>query len=172
MHAKASEPLILDVRPVFQKGGSPCELIDNAVASLKDGQTFVLLVPFQPLPLYAKLAREGFVHREESMDGGDWRVEFHRKNAASIPATPGPKSKSDQQKQSGDIHLDTRQMEPPEPLVCTLEALTGLKPGNSLSMQSLRKPLHLFEQLEARALAYDCTEQADHSFITRIWHSE
>ncbi len=50
------EPLILDTRPIFERGATPCDEIDQAVASLQPNQKLVMLVPFEPVPLYAKLS--------------------------------------------------------------------------------------------------------------------
>jgi hypothetical protein len=55
--------------------------------------------------------------------------------------------------------------------VRTLEALGDIASGGTIIMLSDRKPLHLFEELDARGFHFDCTEQDDHSFVTNIWHS-
>lgn len=157
-----SEPLVLDVRPLFERGESPCGAIDGAVAKLGRGQSFVLLVPFEPHPLIARLGREGFVHKSVEAGDGSWRIEFCR--GACNPPPVRVNRKPD------EVDLDVRGLEPPEPLVKALEALRGLKTDRCLRMRSDRRPIHLFEQLETRGFAYDCTEQDDHSFITKIWH--
>ena len=72
------QPLVLDTRPVIARGDTPCHAIDEAVARLLPGQPFVVLVPFEPVPLYAKLGREGFTHKTEQLGDGTWRVEFRR----------------------------------------------------------------------------------------------
>lgn len=74
------QPLVLDTRPIFARGDTPCHAIDEAVASLIPGQPFVLLVPFEPLPLYAKLGHQGFTHQSKQTEDGAWRVEFRRRN--------------------------------------------------------------------------------------------
>ena len=74
----APDPLILDTRPIFERGETPCGPIDNAIAALKPAQPLVLLVPFEPVPLYAKLAKDGFSHQAEQQPDGSWRVEFRR----------------------------------------------------------------------------------------------
>jgi len=76
-------PLTVDTRPLFQRGEPPCALIDEAAAQTPPGGSFVLLVPFEPLPLFAKLAREGFSHKSELQPDGTYRVEFRRQNAPS-----------------------------------------------------------------------------------------
>ena len=69
-------PRVLDTRPIFAQAQSPCDAIDAAAAALLPGQSLVLLVPFEPLPLYAKFVSRGFQHQGEQMSDGTWRVEF------------------------------------------------------------------------------------------------
>jgi uncharacterized protein (DUF2249 family) len=70
------EPFILDTRPYFDRNEAPCDAIDGAIARLKPGQKFMLFVPFEPFPLYAKLGNRGYVHHALQLDDGAWRVEF------------------------------------------------------------------------------------------------
>jgi uncharacterized protein (DUF2249 family) len=70
------QPLVLDTRPIFAKGGSPCGAIDEAAANLIPGQTLILFVPFEPVPLYAKLGQQGLSHKPAQFKDGVWRVEF------------------------------------------------------------------------------------------------
>jgi uncharacterized protein (DUF2249 family) len=77
--AEFVKPLLLDTRPIFARGETPCHAIDEAVASLIPGQPLVLLVPFEPMPLYAKLGNQGFSHQAKALGDGTWQVEF-RKN--------------------------------------------------------------------------------------------
>jgi uncharacterized protein (DUF2249 family) len=172
--AKEEEAFLLDVRPLFERGESPCGPIDDAVAQLKDGQRLVLLVPFEPKPLFAKLSRLGFEHQSHRWADGTWRIEFRRTGAASASSIPSCSHPGGEQVAplEGDLHVDARNLEPPEPLVRTLEMLNRLKKGRRLTMQSSRNPLHLFEQLDQRGFQYECTEQPDHSFVTQIWHAD
>jgi uncharacterized protein (DUF2249 family) len=80
MNRTHAEPLVIDVRPVLQMGATHCRTIDDAVMSLKPGQPLVLLVPFEPVPFYSKLGREGFSHRSRQLDDGTWRVEFRKRD--------------------------------------------------------------------------------------------
>lgn len=68
---------VVDTRPIVARGGSPCEAVDQAIAGLAPDQSLVVLVPFEPVPLYAKLAKQGFVYRARQLDDDSWRVEFH-----------------------------------------------------------------------------------------------
>jgi uncharacterized protein (DUF2249 family) len=76
--APNAEPVILDTRPIFERGETPCCAIEDAAASVAPGQTLVLLVPFEPVPLYAKFGKDGFSHQAQKLEDGTWRVEFRR----------------------------------------------------------------------------------------------
>ncbi len=71
-------PYVLDTRPLFAQGESPCQAIEEATATLTPGQPLVLLVPFEPVPLYTRLGKQGFTHQAERLVDGTWRVEFRR----------------------------------------------------------------------------------------------
>ena len=75
---KTTEPLVLDTQPIFQRGESPCGAIDDSVGALMPGQVLVLLVPFEPMPLYVKLGAQGFAHQSKQQEDGSWRIEFTR----------------------------------------------------------------------------------------------
>lgn len=74
------KPLLLDARPVFARGETPCKAIDDAVATLIPGQPLVIIVPFEPVPLYAKLGNQGFTHQTKQLDASTWQVEFRKKS--------------------------------------------------------------------------------------------
>jgi len=80
---------VLDVRPIFARGSTPCGEIDKAVADLQPNQTFVLLAPFEPVPLYAKLGNLGLGHRAKEMEDGSWRIEFRSDLPVRIAASAG-----------------------------------------------------------------------------------
>lgn len=81
--APPAAEVVLDVRPIFARGETPCEVIEETAARMRPGQRLVLLVPFEPVPLYTKLGRSGFTHLgSRCEDDGTWRVEFLRQAAA------------------------------------------------------------------------------------------
>jgi uncharacterized protein (DUF2249 family) len=162
------DSITLDVRPIFKSGGSPCGVIDEAVSHVKPDQVFRLIAPFEPLPLIAKLGRVGFTHHSHQQGDGSWELEFRRESGHRCCCSH--EKESPRTALNEDIFIEACGMEPPEPLVRSLEALDQLKRGRTLTMHSNRKPMHLFEQLDQRGFAYDCTEQSDHTFLTRIWH--
>lgn len=79
----AIEPLLLDIRPIFASGASPCGSIDQAVASLQPRQDLILIAPFEPLPLFTKLGAQGFDHESEARADGSWRIRFVKVRAGS-----------------------------------------------------------------------------------------
>jgi len=76
------EPYVLDVRPIFARGESPCSIIEGAVAGLAPGQTFVLVAGFEPIPLFTKLGNLGFDHQSQALPDGSYRIEFTPKAEA------------------------------------------------------------------------------------------
>lgn len=82
----SAQPIVLDVRPIFARGETPCTAIDEAAARVVPGQSLVLLVGFEPIPLYAKLERQGFAAEPRQLEDGTWRIEFQR----TAPAPAGP----------------------------------------------------------------------------------
>ena len=72
------QPWLLDVRPILARGESPCGAIDDAVDQLIPGQPLVVLVPFEPVPLYIAMKRKGFKHQTRQLDDGTWQVEFRK----------------------------------------------------------------------------------------------
>ena len=77
----------LDVRQLLARGESPCGAIEDAASQVDVGQSLVLLVPFEPVPLYAKLGQQGFEAQPELLDDGTWRVTFER---TAAPTTDAP----------------------------------------------------------------------------------
>jgi uncharacterized protein (DUF2249 family) len=79
---------LIDTRPIFARGESPREAIEDAAAGLMPGQTLALIVPFEPAPLYAKLNNQGFTHQATELPNGTWRVELSlRKDSCPVNET-------------------------------------------------------------------------------------
>ena len=67
-----------------------------------------------------------------------------------------------------DHFLDNRGLEPPMPMVRTLEAYERLPCGGTLTIHNDRVPLYLLPQLAERGARYDVAEQQDGSAIASI----
>ena len=83
--AEFVQPITVDTRPIFARGGTPCQAIDDAIAQVIPGQTLILLVPFEPKPLYGKLENAGFTHQTGKLPDGTFRIEFKRESAGKGP---------------------------------------------------------------------------------------
>ncbi len=165
----------LDVREDIRNGREPFGRIMQAVAALKDREQLLIIAPFEPAPLYAVLAQQGFSHESTPIGAGDWEILFTRGPAHPVKghSTPAPSPLPPVKNAaacSGPpvLEVDARGLEPPQPLVKILEALATLPPGACLRARTDRRPMHLYAQLEARGFVGESEEQADGSFITNV----
>jgi uncharacterized protein (DUF2249 family) len=158
----------LDVRPDFRSGQHPCDKIQNALGSVRAGETLRLLVPFEPVPLFDVAASKGLGHKSTQISDGDWEVIF----AHDIPTAATAQNHSacgcSSNSSAEIIEVDARHLEPPQPMVRILEALSQLPNGASVRARTDRRPIHLYAHLEDRGFTGESEEQSDGSFITHI----
>ncbi len=64
--------------------------------------------------------------------------------------------------------LDNRGLEPPNPMIRTLEMLEGMAPGAVLVIHNDRVPIYLLPQLLDSGATYEVEEQPDGSARVRI----
>lgn len=67
------------------------------------------------------------------------------------------------------MQLDNRGLEPPEPMMRTLQALETLKEGEQLSIINDRRPMFLYEQLDELGYKHETSERPDGSFQIDIY---
>jgi uncharacterized protein (DUF2249 family) len=165
----------LDVREDIRNGREPFGKIMQEVARLQDREQLLLIAPFEPAPLYAVLAQQGFSHQSKPTATGDWEVLFTR--GAGEPASPSASPAASQPPQDPNsracsgppvLEVDARGLEPPQPLVKILEALATLPAGARLRARTDRRPMHLYAQLEERGFVGETEEQKDGSFVTHV----
>lgn len=161
----------LDVRPILKEGGEPFSVIMDAVAELKPGQSLRLFATFKPIPLFQVLGSRGFTPSAREIGNGDWEVIFTPSDIATsreLSAPPTIASASADAWPPPSIQMDNRDLDPPEPLVRTLEGVEQLTPGETLVALLPREPLFLFDELKARGLAWRGTMEADGSYRIEI----
>lgn len=66
------------------------------------------------------------------------------------------------------LEVDARGLEPPQPMVRILEALSTLPDSATLRARTDRRPVHLFPILTERGYTAETVEQTDGSFLTLI----
>ena len=67
-----------------------------------------------------------------------------------------------------EAFLDNRGLEPPNPMIRTLEKLDELEAGDVLTIHNARVPVYLLPQLHEMGAAYEVREQPDGSAIVAI----
>lgn len=143
----------VDVRPTLRAGGEPFGQIMAAVNALTPGQGLRLYATFKPTPLLQVLGSRGFSHEAREIGGGDWEVLFtpagQAEQTAETPAAPG-----DEEWPSPVLHLDNRDLDPPEPMVRILAAIETMQPGEVLTALLCREPVFLLPQLAKRGHAW------------------
>ena len=163
----------IDVREDIRNGREPFSKIMNAAAALQTDEQLLVIAPFEPVPLFRVLEKQGFRHTSQPVAAGDWEVRFTRQSNA---ATPGATAAAPSQVSCRDSALtpveimeeDARGLEPPQPLVRILETLAELPTGAQLNARTDRRPMHLYAQLEERGFTAETQEQPDGSFLTHV----
>lgn len=158
-----------DVRDELRAGREPFRRILDTARDLPAGSVLRVRAIFEPAPLYAVLARHGLAHATERLADDDWRVWFYR-DAAAVPreaaAPPAPAT------DLGMRVLDVRGLEPPEPMIRTLEALAEMPRGETLVQINVRVPQYLLPKLAERGFVYDIREQGPELVRLFIRHRE
>lgn len=69
-----------------------------------------------------------------------------------------------------DIVIDARGLEPPEPMVRTMEALDHLEPAGKLLVLLPREPFPLYRALEINGFSWQTEHQPDGTVTVLIEH--
>lgn len=170
----AERLLDVDVREDLRAGIEPFARIMGAARSLSPGVVLRIRAIFEPVPLYGVFRKKGFDHFTERIAADDWRVWFFRAEgtAAADSAAPAsttaatPRSSHTLEAPQSDddtedvLVLDVRGLEPPEPMVRTLELLETMPRGKTLLQLNVRVPQFLLPHLEERGFVYEIREQS------------
>ncbi len=157
-YAELGRIVDLDVREDLRAGREPFRRILDAARRLPDDHVLRLRAIFEPAPLYAVLGRLGFEHLAEQLGPEDWRVWFRRSGVA-VAEGAAPPAAEDADDETAVV-LDVRGLEPPEPMVRTLEALQHLPRGHTLVHINVRVPQLLLPKLTDRGFVYEIREQS------------
>ena len=162
----------VDVRDDLRSGREPFSRIMAAVAALRAEDALHLRAIFEPVPLFAVMAKRGFTHAVRRHAADDWSVWFWRAptgapvadqaTATAPPAAPASSERT--------VVLDVRGLEPPEPMLRTLSALEDLPAGHELLQVNARVPQFLLPLLAERGFLWEVDEQAERVLV-RIWRA-
>jgi len=168
----------LDVRPYLRKKLEPFKLIMETVKSLGPEDTFVLHATFKPTPLLGVMKAKGFAYKTEKLAEDHWMVTFvpkeRKRELGEMESAEErlPSLKESKADQSSDeilpdspqtIELDNRGLEPPQPMIRTLNALEKCRKGDRVVIHNDRVPVFLLEELDSLGYPYKIEEQPDGS---------
>jgi uncharacterized protein (DUF2249 family) len=156
--------VVVDVREDLRAGREPFSTIMRAVGTLEGSDVLRLRTTFEPVPLFHVLGKRGFVHEVAEHGPEDWSAWFWRPAAGNAPRSTAPPVASLEAMPEFNADgtplswLDVRGLEPPEPMIRTLEALEGLAEGHVLVQVNVRVPRFLLPVLAERRFAYEVRE--------------
>jgi uncharacterized protein (DUF2249 family) len=162
---RAARERLLDVRPILAKGGDPFRIILRTAGELAFDEALHLVVGFDPLPLYAVLANQGFGAHKQPEDGTFhvwfWRTGHGQQHPAVAPF----------QERCGlrePVEMDVRGLEPPQPMIAIFEKLAELGEGAQLLVRHHREPVLLYEKLAARGYAAKTSRRGEGDYLVHI----
>jgi uncharacterized protein (DUF2249 family) len=144
----------VDVREDLRRGDKPIARIMAAVNALDPDQALEVRAPFEPVPLYGVLARQGLSHWVGARNPDDWSIWFYR-DAAIVTEPPREAVVSCSGRTT---MLDVRGLEPPEPMRMVLEQIGTLGEGDTLEVIHCRRPVFLYPQLDERGFLHATDE--------------
>ena len=155
----------VDVRDDLRSGREPFARIMDARRTLPADGVLRLRAIFEPRPLFGVMAAQGLGHWSERLADDDWRIWFFADGggeAAGTRTDGAARSRAAEREDGADdgvVVLDVRGLEPPEPMVRTLEALEALPCDATLVQLNERVPRFLFPNLQERGFAWEVREQ-------------
>ena len=172
-HPTRARIVELDVRDDLRSGREPFSRIMSSVAALGSDDVLHLRAIFEPVPLFAVLAKRGFAHEAKSHAPDDWSVWFWRSadNLASAPETADASHGDVPPDDATTTHLDVRGLGPPEPMMRTLAALETLPRGHTLVQINGRVPQFLLPMLAERGFACAIDDSRSDRVLVRIWRA-
>ncbi len=142
----------LDVRPILDSGKDPFMDIMANVKTLNEGEVLLIINSFEPVPLYSVLGNKGFDHITKK-DGDVFKIYFFKKSgdaAKEFTDKPDSENSTEETDFENVIEIDVRGLEPPEPMIKVLEALSNVDEKTLLLVHHHREPMMLYPKLEER----------------------
>lgn len=161
---RAARERVVDARPILAKGGDPFRLIMRTAGELDRDEALHLVVGFDPVPLYAVLANQGFAAHKQ-VDGDRFDIWFWRESQPARPEVAPFVERSGLQE---PVQMDVSGLEPPQPMIAILEKLVELGDGAQLLVRHHREPVLLYEKLAARGYAARTSKRGEGDYLVHI----
>lgn len=180
----------LDVREELRNKRDPFNIIMKTVKELGKQDMLVLHATLKPVPLLGLMKLKGYVSATSKAGHEHWITTFVRKEYAALlqgeqdelpeagaesheEAHAGCSASADAPPQTHDgpprsIHLDNRGLEPPKPMIRTMDALEKARPGDTITIHNDRVPAFLLEEIKTLGYPYEVESQPDGSAIVTI----
>lgn len=151
----ARKIVVLDVREMLRAKEEPFQRIMETVNGLNSEDVLELRATFQPDPLIRVLGKKGFAHAVIEEETEHFVVHFYREDT-DVPY----------------FHLDNRELDPPQPMVRTLEFLDAHVACQNgvlgLEIWNVRVPALLLPELKERGFAFDVDDEGNGTVRVRI----
>lgn len=154
----------VDARSLQRQGLEPFSAIMTAMRKAAPGETVRLRSSFEPVPLYAVVEQRGFAHFARQLGDEDWAIVLYNSGVTLADENPTPASPStadseaDWTSPDATITIDVSDLVPPEPLVRIMESLEHLPSGGRLLVHHVRRPVHLYPQLDQAGFRHQTRE--------------
>lgn len=150
----------LDVRPILLAKEEPFQVIMSAVNNLQEDEVLQLHATFEPTPLLKVLGKKGFDSVVQKEGPEHFIVQFYKGSDKGSDERPF-------------YHIDNRGLEPPQPMVRTLELLDNreaFQEGSiGLEIWNERVPAFLLPELEDRQFSYNIQDLENGTVIIQIY---
>lgn len=124
-----------------------------ALASpLRAGSTLIVEAPFDPVPLRAVLAEQGFETFAERIEAGHWRLWCLRQRTPKVtpPARSSAAGGATVWREDDGVHIDVRGLSAPAPLVAIARLIESAEHEGTIVAHLNRDPVHLYPELAER----------------------
>lgn len=140
---------------LLAESADPPSVIVGAARSLGDGETLRLEAPFDPQPLRRLLAGQGMDTYSACQPDGSWYLYCRPcEPTAAAPASGDEKSHSRFWLSDGRMHLDVRDLPPPQPMIEILRVLESGLADHELVAHVPHMPVHLLPEVEERGWSW------------------
>lgn len=164
-HLTPAQIIDFDVRPIIESGKDPLSDILEQVKRIKEAGALKIINSFEPTPLIALLAKQGFETYTDHVDAETVETWFYKKNNKKINLEEDRSNEADwdsllKKFENKLQETDVRYLPMPQPMMTILAALETLSPDHALFVHHKRIPVFLLPELRERKFDYRIKELA------------